>query len=96
MLIKRTLNEPDLNKALRFVLNYLEGLKVFEHIDQCEIISLIALHDRRFSEGQTKEIIFLDTNKFNSNGTLYITQSKALDAKNEGYKGILYLIKKVI
>lgn len=92
---ERTLQIHNIEKALRFTLVYLEGLALFEPIDQCEIIGAIAKIDKRFSRGQVQEIIFLDKDKFNLNGSVYIGKNKVQEIKKCKGKGILYIIKEV-
>lgn len=91
---KNTLKEPDIDKAIRFAVSYSEALSLIYGYDLEDILILVSKLDRRLLNGSIREIIELDTDKFNSNGTVYITKKRAMEYKKDNCKALLLVYDK--
>lgn len=89
-----SLKEPNTDKALRFVLSYSEAVGLLYGLSVEDILIEVSELDRRLLNGSYRESINIDTDKFNSNGTVYITKSKAMEFKKEGCKAVLLVYNK--
>lgn len=93
-LAQKSLKYSNFEECLESALAYLEGLTIFTDIDITEIIQLWAGLDKRVIQGPLKEVIRLDTERFNSNGTYFLGKAKVREIKENEEYGILYLYGK--
>lgn len=93
-LAQKSLKYSNFEECLESALAYLEGLAIFTDIDITEIIQLWAGLDKRVIQGPLKEVIRLDTERFNSNGTYFLGKAKVKEIKDNEEYGLLYLYGK--
>ena len=93
-LAQKSLKYSNFEECLESALAYLEGLAIFAEIDITEIIQLWAGLDKRVIQGPLKEVIRLDTERFNSNGTYFLGKAKVKEIKDNEEYGLLYLYGK--
>lgn len=91
-----TLKEPNIDKALRFAVSYSEAVCLLHGIDSTDILIEVSELDRRLLNGSYRETINIDTDKFNSNGTVYISKKKAVEFRQENCKAVLIVYNKGI